>query len=395
VEEGLKGGDFDWQKRHFILDPYSQVLREYLGSVSVLRMNVRHAVIKNVSQLENRHHTFAIQGLTATILCSAADGENYTAWVDALEAASGVTPPAPPATRSTAVIVACLVLVLVIAAVALGLMFGLGLLGSAPSLHPLHNWTQCQDMQAACESCDCFVRCIYASTLGLQMPVLNRPHLCGLACNCQVRAPVTSCGDGRRMDYTVDWYGTSIHVHEECDDGNTVDGDGCDAKCATESFMATFALAQRVQGLATSRSLCGRGHTLSDCETSCKLDASCQSIWYGGGWCHIFSQISPLVASQAARGRGSAIVASDWDEMEYACGEGKFVAAPALLQIRASVVLFGQQDFNNHSHANVFREIFEEQPFCDASCSLNLLSTLSGTLPFGDSSSTRCVAVAV
>ncbi|EKX47722.1 hypothetical protein GUITHDRAFT_106274 [Guillardia theta CCMP2712] len=46
------------------------------------------------------------------------------------------------------------------------------------------------------------------------------------------------CGDGYR------------HVNEECDDGNTVDGDGCSAQCAVEDFYSC------VGGTSTSQDRC-------------------------------------------------------------------------------------------------------------------------------------------
>jgi hypothetical protein len=56
-------------------------------------------------------------------------------------------------------------------------------------------------------------------------------------------------------------------------------------------------------------------------------------------------------------------------------------------QIRASVVLFGIQNFDNQSHGPAFREVFEGQWFCGATCSLNLLSVGRGKLPFGTTGS--------
>jgi hypothetical protein len=71
--------------------------------------------------------------------------------------------------------------------------------------------------------------------------------------------------------------------------------------------------------------------------------------------------------------------------MEYGCGEGRFVPAKEQPghQIRASVVLFGIQNFDNQTHGPAFREVFEGQWFCGATCSLNLLSVGRGKLPFG------------
>ena len=276
----------------------------------------------------------------------------------------------------------------------------MGLLWPVPKQqeHLLFNWTAC-DFEvswglggqlngrpldfAACEKCQCFQRCMFGTTLGLIAPsVLNLPHVCAQACRCKLQPPKTHCGDGERISHEIDWYGTIFKVDEECDDGNTRVGDGC-SQCKIENFMAELAQAQRVDQLGST--LCGGTHTLSECEAECLADPTCKSIWFGGGFCHSFRQILPLIPSQPLRGRGSDLFASSWDEMEYGCGEGRFVPAKEQPghQIRASVVLFGIQNFDNQTHGPAFREVFEGQWFCGATCSLNLLSVGRGKLPFG------------
>ena len=73
-----------------------------------------------------------------------------------------------------------------------------------------------------------------------------------------------------------------------------------------------------------------------------------------------------------------------WDELEYACGEGRFQRALGQDQIRASVMLFGVSDFNNQSHGQALRDVMHVQPFCDTLCSFHVLGISKGSLPFGD-----------
>ena len=90
---------------------------------------------------------------------------------------------------------------------------------------------------AGCENCmvvpgwDCF-----------EMPP---PSLCG---------PV--CGDGMFFDTTVP--GVTIGFAEECDDGNTTPGDGCDAQCHIEDDCECSGSAP-----GTSTCVCGVGDSTS------------------------------------------------------------------------------------------------------------------------------------
>jgi cysteine-rich repeat protein len=391
----------DWQKRFFTLDPYTQVLRECIGKVGLSRINMRGVRVSRVSIAGHRAHSLRLEaamgaraassqeGLPCTL--SAETAAECTAWIAALKSASGHREPAtpPPSYRSPAVLVSALCALAVLVALAVALPLSMLLQGKATHAGPL-NWTECASVGAmpACGACPCFARCIFGATLGLRrVHVSNLPHLCGLACKCQVPAPATRCGDGQRMTYEVDWYGTPVKVHEECDDGNIHDSDGCDSHCKHENFMASFLQGRRVD--LPGKSLCGHGHTLGACEDACLRDPWCVSIWYGGGRCHLYSHSAPRVPALPELGRASPVFLGHWDEMEYKCGAGKFVVSGGQHQIRGSVVLFGLRHFNNHSHARILRQIFHEQPFCEkTTCTLYLLSTTAGTLPFNEVAST-------
>ena len=385
----------DWQKRFFVLDPYTQVLREYLpqegagtAGTCLSRMSVRGAIVQDVSMRENRAHSFEIEGPSTTLMCSADNAQDFRDWVSAVKAASGLPAPAPPRPLYQRPFVLCSLL----AAILLGIAAAIGLplwnsIRRSSMVYPLvHNWTVCalsDGQMAACERCPCFLRCMYGSTFGLQAySVSNMPHICGSACECQVPAPQTGCGDGLRASYTVDWFGQTTLVEEECDDGNVANGDGCDSLCRTEKYMATHSLGQRVD--ERGKTLCGGSHSLSACEAACLQDEQCKSLWFGEGFCHLFNDIAPLVPAQPTRGRDASLFASHWDELEYACGEGRFQRALGQDQIRASVMLFGVSDFNNQSHGQALRDVMHVQPFCDALCSFHVLGISKGSLPFGD-----------
>jgi len=50
---------------------------------------------------------------------------------------------------------------------------------------------------------------------------------------------IQDCGDGvMRNRSVVEWFGQRLNFEEECDDGNTLAGDGCDELCRIENFMA-------------------------------------------------------------------------------------------------------------------------------------------------------------
>ena len=393
-------GDQQWQKRFFTLDPYAQVLREHMGKVAMSRINLRGARVSQASAETERPHSFRLlagsgasatqDGLPCTL--SAETAAECAAWMAVLKAVGGARGPTvtlAPAYRSPAVLGSTLCVLMAVLALAVALPIALLRRGDA-SPAGLVDWAECagDGVVPACGACSCFARCMYGSTLGLRTTrVSNLPHLCGLACKCEVPGPATRCGDGLRMTYEVDWYGIPLKVHEECDDGNADDGDGCSHLCKQENFMASFLQGQRVD--LPGKTLCGQGHSLGSCEQACLRDPWCVSIWYGSGWCHLYSSSAPTLPALPQLGRESPVFAGHWDEMELGCGVGHFIASRSQHQIRASVVLFGLEHFNNHSHARIFRQIFHDQPFCDTTtCTLYFLSITAGTLPFEDVAST-------
>ena len=96
--------------------------------------------------------------------------------------------------------------------------------------------------QGWCEGCTCFRRCVFGASGGLMMREPRSTFReCQRACGCVLPLPETGCGDGvRRNESRIAWFGTVLHFSEECDDGNTVAGDGCDRWFASLTVVAIF-----------------------------------------------------------------------------------------------------------------------------------------------------------
>jgi hypothetical protein len=107
-----------WQKRFFILDPYTQVLRECMGKVGLSRINMRGVRVSRVSIAGHRPHSLRLEagrgaraassqeGLPCTL--SAENAAECAAWIAALKSASGHREPAtPPPSYPTAALLCC------------------------------------------------------------------------------------------------------------------------------------------------------------------------------------------------------------------------------------------------------------------------------------------------
>ena len=91
--------------------------------------------------------------------------------------------------------------------------------------------------------------------------------------------------------------------------------------------------AAAVRSGAKTTSLCGNAHRFDACEAACLSSEDCGCLWHGGGgldregglgYCHLYS-------SCARHERVAALseLATTWDEAEFACGTGRFIADPA------------------------------------------------------------------
>ena len=65
-------------------------------------------------------------------------------------------------------------------------------------------------------------------------------------------------------------------------------------------------------------------------------------------------------------------LATTWDEAEFACGTGRFIADPASLEIRSTVVLFGVEALNASGQAIVTAAL-QPHPCSPLLCSVTLL----------------------
>ena len=93
-----------------------------------------------------------------------------------------------------------------------------------------------------CLGCECFSRCIFGSSGGLLVvDPLRLFRACSQVCECVLPPPDSGCGNGIVANRTVDWFGQALAFEEECDDGNTASGDGCNGWCRIEEFMMTDA----------------------------------------------------------------------------------------------------------------------------------------------------------
>jgi cysteine-rich repeat protein len=99
---------------------------------------------------------------------------------------------------------------------------------------------------------------------------------------CQGLADVTTCGEGSQCieDIYVDACGNGYRMQvEECDDGNTVTGDGCSANCTVELGWACAGATDREPDMCEV--VCGDGKQLdSGCCTDDELcSRECSSLW--------------------------------------------------------------------------------------------------------------------
>ena len=98
---------------------------------------------------------------------------------------------------------------------------------------------------------------------------------------CQGLADVTTCGEGSKCieDLYVDACGNGYRMQlEECDDGNTVTGDGCSANCTVEVGWLCAGATDREPD--TCSVVCGDGRQLSDgCCDDEDCSQECSQIW--------------------------------------------------------------------------------------------------------------------
>ena len=134
--------------------------------------------------------------------------------------------------------------------------------------------------------------------------------------------------------------------------------------------------AAAVRSGAKTTSLCGNAHRFDACEAACLSSEDCGCLWHGGGgldregglgYCHLYS-------SCARHERVAALseLATTWDEAEFACGTGRFIADPASLEIRSTVVLFGVEALNASGQAIVSAAL-QPHPCSPLLCSVTLL----------------------
>ena len=273
-QESTIDGKLEWTSGRYVLDGPEQILWMRQRAGIGRKTNIRFAQVRDESD-NIAPFSFSVTSTSGSkFVGKALDEEDHHRWLFALKAATGFEEeehePEAEITffmryRWSMVLSASLLLVL--------LMLTVLLLTLRSSAHPkpLHaaSWGQCTDSHTKavfCMGCDCFLRCVYGNSGGLQLknPVLVF-HNCSAACNCVLPPPKMGCGDGvLRRQSVVEWYGKKVSVHEECDDGNTMKGDGCDDLCRIEHFMMTDTPAVRSRSNTTS--LCGNSHTFSDCE---------------------------------------------------------------------------------------------------------------------------------
>ena len=168
-----------------------------------------------------------------------------------------------------------------------------------------------------------------------------------------------------------EWFGQRLNFQEDCDDGNTLAGDGCDEMCRVENFMATESTAVRSTAPATT--LCSNFSTLSRCETFCLDSSSCACIWYGGGFCHLYKSCDlderiPTLSK----------IESTWDETEFTCKLGNFLDDPERKEIRSTAVIFGVTDFNASGREGFVRAF---DSVCTPPCKITILNPRVKQMP--------------
>eukprot|EP00960_Hanusia_phi_P004186 123258-Hanusia_phi.AAC.5 len=394
-----------WRAGRYQLDPYMQVLWRRDAERSE-QLKIRNAEIRSGGRKDDKF-LFEICTRTSSVRLGADTDEERTRWVEGLRASSGL----PHRSRGLRNCMLALVLCGLLLA---GGGVGIGIV-AWKNAHRLQvpsyvRWEGCGG-GSNCESCACFKRCLFGSTLGFQAPPGIAPHNCSSSCSCLLRAPYSGCGNGvLETRKTVDWFGEKVSFTEECDDGNVVSGDGCSSACRIESFMKTEADGMRVAG-GGAKSLCGNNHTLGECEAACLSSASCSCMWFGGGYCHLYQAcntslripaisdiegtwLSLLLLSFLSvapapplprppppvvyRCRSLVLtpLSSRQDEVEFQCGVGKFVVDTQRVEIRSEVALVGYISLSS-AQLQIFQQSFSS--FCSPPCKLTVLSVTAGT----------------
>ena len=150
----------------------------------------------------------------------------------------------------------------------------------------------------------------------------------GCTASCQKNV----CGDG------VIWVG-----HEQCDDGNVVDGDGCDSKCQGGVFSCA---AWKVAGAAKD------GEYLVDPDAAGPLKpfkAFCEMDLDGGGWTLVMNL-------NTSDGNVSSLAGKIWtDKAEYGAFANRWnkdYKSPAALHVKAKALLLIIRNSNDAEGAN-------------------------------------------
>ena len=267
---------------------------------------------------------------------------------------------------------------LLLVGLAIGLCVWKLVFSSSPAPPPL-TWTICGVGESECEACRCFSRCLFATSLGFQLPTTQQDLICSVLCACSVPPRRRGCGDGVRQNKSLEALGVRFSSFEECDDGNDQNQDGCSATCQLESYMKTDALDLVPPQLGLS--LCGNSHTLASCESACLLSSSCQCISYGGGWCHLFSNCSSLLPAASLSARPG--LADPWQEMEFACGEGKYVASQQSADVRGTIILVGVANLQDED-IRLLAAAFQNRSLAPVAYSFQLISFSQGSVSTQD-----------
>eukprot|EP00960_Hanusia_phi_P054335 762624-Hanusia_phi.AAC.5 len=365
----------DWQPRVFVLDPFSRFLYEYVGKERASSLLPSHPDLPaEVAELPG--NAFRVSSGSSSLTCRAATKSARRTWVEGLRLAATLKkePPASTGRRWLLLLLAFLVVGLGVGLAVWKLAFS-----PAPLPPPALTWTICGRGESECEACRCFSRCLFASSLGFQLPITDEDLICSALCACSVPPLRRGCGDGIRRNMTLQALGVRFSAQEECDDGNNKNQDGCSATCQLENYMKTDALNSVPPQLGVS--LCGNSHSLAACEEACLLSSSCQCVSYGGGWCHLFSNCSSIVPVASLSSRPA--LADPWEEMEFACGEGKYVPSQLSVDVRGTILLVGVATLQE-GEANVLEDAFQNRSLVPAAYSFQLISSSPGSLSTRD-----------
>jgi cysteine-rich repeat protein len=402
--------ELTWTSGRFVLDGPEQMfwMREGAGTVG-RKMWLRFAEVHDESMSIGPCVFSVTSAAGSTFIGRALDEADHERWVSALRASAGLKAPPPPEPETTCfqrhrqLVLGGVVVWGGLIAVMVALLIVLSS-RSTPD-HLFANitgpWDVCSPTTAMpvrqlpesllqsmalppgtanaslllwCIGCDCFSRCVfgYSGGLGLGDPTMAY-RACSNACGCLLPPPSVGCGDGLvRTRTTVEWYGQQLDFFEECDDANQENGDGCDRWCRIEKFIMSDVPAMRSVGGVTS-SLCGNRHSFSACENACVSSSSCQCLWFGAGYCHLYSSCGAgeLIGALSR-------IETSWDEVEVKCGAGNFVVDPHRQEIRSRIVLFGVKELNETGRT-IFGNGFKS--FCSPPCFVTVLESSIELLP--------------